>query len=92
VRSRPCGENSAPLVGGGSEVDDCDQTWTFNLLDKVLKQLAREYADTGRASQFEILQGAIGKQARQVSYMDLAARMRTSEGAVQQAVQRLRKR
>ncbi len=25
-----------------------DQTWAFNLLDDVLKQLAREYAETGR--------------------------------------------
>ena len=69
-----------------------DRTWALNLLDEVLKQLAREYADTGRAAQFEILQGAIGKQARQVSYADLAAQLGTSEGAVQQAVQRLRKR
>jgi RNA polymerase sigma factor (sigma-70 family) len=69
-----------------------DRTWTMNLLAEVLKQLAREYADTGRATQFEILQGSIGKQARQISYADLAARMGTSEGAVQQAVQRLRKR
>lgn len=69
-----------------------DQSWALNLLDEVLKQLAREYADTGRAAQFEILQGAIGKQARQVSYEDLAVQMGTSAGAVQQAVQRLRKR
>ena len=69
-----------------------DQTWALNLLDEVLKQLAREYADTGRAAQFEILQGVISKQARQVSYAELAARMGTTEGAVQQAVQRLRKR
>jgi DNA-directed RNA polymerase specialized sigma24 family protein len=33
-----------------------DQSWALNLLDEVLKQLAREYADTGRATQFEILQ------------------------------------
>jgi RNA polymerase sigma-70 factor (ECF subfamily) len=69
-----------------------DRTWALNLLAEVLKQLAREYADTGRATQFEILQGAIGKQARQIPYADLAARMGTSEGAVQQVVQRLRKR
>jgi RNA polymerase sigma-70 factor (ECF subfamily) len=69
-----------------------DQSWAVNLLEEVLNQLAREYADTGRASQFEILRGAIGLQARQVSYEDLGARMGTSAGAVQQAVQRLRKR
>jgi RNA polymerase sigma factor (sigma-70 family) len=69
-----------------------DQTWAMNLLDEVLKQLEGEYADTGRAAQFKILQGAIGNQARKVSYEDLGARMGTNVGAVQQAVQRLRKR
>ena len=58
----------------------------------MLERLAREYADTGRAAQFEVLQGAIGRQARQVPYAELAARLGTTEGAVQQAVHRLRKR
>ena len=35
---------------------------------------------------------AFGKLAREVSYAELAARMGSSEGAVQQATQRLRKR
>jgi DNA-directed RNA polymerase specialized sigma24 family protein len=69
-----------------------DRTWAVSLLDDVLKQLAREYADTGRDTQFKVLEGAIGKDARQVSYEDLAAKLGTSAGAVQQAVQRLRKR
>jgi DNA-directed RNA polymerase specialized sigma24 family protein len=69
-----------------------DRTWVLNLLDEVLKQLAREYAECGRGAWFEILQGSISKQAGQVAYADLAARMGTTEGAVQQAVQRLRKR
>jgi DNA-directed RNA polymerase specialized sigma24 family protein len=69
-----------------------DRTWVLNLLDEVLKQLAREYAESGRAARFEILQGSISKQAGQVAYADLAARLGTTEGAVQQAVQRLRKR
>jgi RNA polymerase sigma-70 factor (ECF subfamily) len=69
-----------------------DRSWALNLIEEVLKQLAREYADTGRADQFKVLQYTIGKQAPGVSYADLAARMETSAGAVQQAVQRLRKR
>ena len=69
-----------------------DRAWALNLLDEVLGQLAIEYADTGRAAQFEALQGALGKHSRQVSYADLAARLGTTEGAVQQAVQRLRRR
>jgi RNA polymerase sigma-70 factor (ECF subfamily) len=69
-----------------------DRTWALNLLEEVLKQLAREHADSGRAAQFEILQGAINKQANLASYADLAERAGMTEGAVQQAVQRLRKR
>jgi RNA polymerase sigma-70 factor (ECF subfamily) len=69
-----------------------DRTWVLNLLDEVLKQLAREYAESGRGARFEILQGAISKQSGQVAYADFAARLGTTEGAVQQAVQRLRKR
>jgi DNA-directed RNA polymerase specialized sigma24 family protein len=69
-----------------------DQAWALNLLDEVLKQLAREYADTGRPTQFERLQGAIGKGNPLVSDADLAVQLGTTEGAVQQAVRRLRKR
>jgi RNA polymerase sigma-70 factor (ECF subfamily) len=69
-----------------------DRTWALNLIEEVLRQLAREYADTGRAAQFEVHQYTIGRQAPQVSYADLSDRMGTSAGAVQQAVQRLRKR
>jgi RNA polymerase sigma-70 factor (ECF subfamily) len=69
-----------------------DQTWVFNLLDDVLTQLAGEYADSGRAAQFESLQRALGIRGRDVSYADLATQLGTSEGAVQKAVARLRKR
>lgn len=69
-----------------------DQAWALNLLDEVLKQLAREYADTGRSAQFERLQGAIGKANPVDSYAELAVQLETTEAAVQQAVQRLRKR
>ncbi len=50
-----------------------DQSWALNLLEEVLKQLEREYADTGRGAQFEVLECASAKQARQVSYEDLGA-------------------
>ena len=69
-----------------------DRTWALSLLDDVLKQLAHEYADMGRGAQFEILQGSISRQVGQVSYAELARRTETTEAAVQQAVQRLRKR
>ncbi len=59
-----------------------DQSWALNLLEEVLKQLEREFADTGRAAQFKVLQYALGTQPRQVSYEDLGARLGTSAGAV----------
>jgi len=69
-----------------------DRTWALNLLAAVLDRLAREYADSGRAAQFEALQGAIGGGPPALRYVALAARLGTTEGAVQQAVRRLRKR
>jgi RNA polymerase sigma-70 factor (ECF subfamily) len=69
-----------------------DQSWAVNLLEAVMKQLAREYDETGRGAQFEILQASISKQPGQASYAELARRAGTTEAAVQQAVQRLRKR
>ncbi len=69
-----------------------DQIWALRLLDDVLKQLAREYDETGRADQFAALRGALGQSPRADSYAALADRLGTTEGAVQQAVKRLRKR
>ncbi len=69
-----------------------DRAWALRLLDSVLEHLAREYADSGRAAQFESLQFVLSAGPRPVSYATLAARLGTTEGAVQAAVQRLRRR
>ncbi len=69
-----------------------DRAWAVGLLDSVLERLAGEYADSGRAAQFEALQVVLSEGARSVSYATIAARLGTTEGAVQAAVQRLRRR
>jgi RNA polymerase sigma-70 factor (ECF subfamily) len=69
-----------------------DRTWALNLLGTVLDRLAREYADMGRAAQFEALQGGLGGTANVIPYAELATRLGTTEAAVQQAVRRLRLR
>jgi len=69
-----------------------DRAWALRLLDGVLERLAREYADSGRAAQFEALQVVLSEGPRSVPYAALAARLGTTEGAVQAAVQRLRRR
>jgi RNA polymerase sigma-70 factor (ECF subfamily) len=69
-----------------------DRAWALNLLDAVLNRLAREHADAGRAAQFEALQGVLGGGSHAIPYAALAAKLGTTEGAIQQAVRRLRKR
>lgn len=69
-----------------------DRAWALRLLDGVLGRLAREYAETGRAAQFEALQVVLSEGPRSVPYATIAARLGTSVGAVQAAVQRLRRR
>jgi RNA polymerase sigma-70 factor (ECF subfamily) len=69
-----------------------DRTWALNLLDAVLDRLARECADSGRAAPFEALQGVLGGGRSEIPYSALAARLGTTEGAVQQMVRRLRQR
>lgn len=69
-----------------------DRCWSMSLLDDVLKRLEREYAESGRSRQFASLQGVLAGSSSDVPYAELADALGTSIGAVQQGVQRLRKR
>jgi RNA polymerase sigma-70 factor (ECF subfamily) len=69
-----------------------DRAWAIGLLDVVLARLAREAAEAGQAGRFEVLQATLGGGRSAVSYAELAARLGTTEAAVQAAASRLRKR
>jgi RNA polymerase sigma-70 factor (ECF subfamily) len=69
-----------------------EQAWSMALLESVFGRLEREYADSGRSEQFERLQVVLSEGSRAVPYATLAEHLGTTVGAVQQAVQRLRKR
>jgi RNA polymerase sigma-70 factor (ECF subfamily) len=69
-----------------------DRAWALTLLDRVLDQLAREYADSGRAALFAQLKVVLVDGPRSVSYARIAAQLGTTELAVQSAIQRLRRR
>jgi RNA polymerase sigma-70 factor (ECF subfamily) len=69
-----------------------DRAWAVTLLDRVLDQLAREYADSGRAALFERLQAVLTGGSRSVPYAQLAEELGRTEGAIQAAVHRLRRR
>jgi len=66
--------------------------WALTLLEGVLAGLRREYERTGRGATFEALKAAITVGPRPVPQAELAARLGTTEAAVQVAVHRLRKR
>jgi DNA-directed RNA polymerase specialized sigma24 family protein len=68
-----------------------DRAWSLTLLDRVLEQIAAEYAQSGRAALFEHLQVVL-TGGPSVSYATLAAQLDTTERAVQTAVWRLRRR
>jgi RNA polymerase sigma-70 factor (ECF subfamily) len=69
-----------------------DRSWALSLLDGVLERLELEYAESGRSAQFEHLQVVLSEGPRSVPYATLAEQLGTTVGAVQQGVQRLRKR
>jgi RNA polymerase sigma-70 factor (ECF subfamily) len=69
-----------------------DRAWALTLLDGVLDQLTREYADSGRAELFAQLKVVLTDGPRSVSYAGIATQRGLSEVAVQSAVQRVRRR
>ena len=69
-----------------------DRAWAVTLLDHVLTRLAAEYADSDRRDLFERLQVVLTGGPRVVSYAKLAGEFGTTEGAIQVAVHRLRRR
>jgi RNA polymerase sigma-70 factor (ECF subfamily) len=69
-----------------------ERTWALTLLDRVLERLGGEYERAGRAAQFDQLKVVLTAGPQSVPYATLAARLGTSEGTVQGAVHRIRKR
>ena len=69
-----------------------DRTWALTLLNLVLDQLAAEYAGSGRGAIFERLQGVLTPGSALSPYAALGATLGMTEGAVQVAVHRLRRR
>ncbi len=69
-----------------------DRQWALALLERVLGQLADEYARAGRADVFAALRSAISADAVAPPAAELARRLQLTEGAVRVAAHRLRQR
>lgn len=69
-----------------------DRQWAVVLLGRVLAQLEEEYRVAGKASAFVVLKPALIGARDAQPYAQMAAELRSSEGAVKVAVHRLRRR
>jgi RNA polymerase sigma factor (sigma-70 family) len=69
-----------------------DRQWARTLLERTMTRLRDEYAATGRARLFELLQGCLAKDESALAYAEIAARLNLTVAAVKMAVRRLRAR
>jgi DNA-directed RNA polymerase specialized sigma24 family protein len=69
-----------------------ERDWALALLEAVLAQLRREYEASGRGITFEVLKVVLTDDAWSAPQAELAARLGSTEGAVQVAIHRLRRR
>jgi RNA polymerase sigma-70 factor (ECF subfamily) len=87
---------SAETRFGREPADHCtpeasyERSWALALLDRVLARLAGEQERAARQAQFAQLQGCL--TGALPPYVELAAKLGTTEGAVKVAVHRLRQR
>jgi DNA-directed RNA polymerase specialized sigma24 family protein len=69
-----------------------DRAWCLTLLERVLERIKAEYVRSGRIILFERLQFVLISGSPSVPYATIADELDTTVGAVQAAVQRLRRR
>ena len=69
-----------------------ERRWALTLLDHVLARLSGEYAAADKCGQFEQLQGCLTGEKSLPPYVEIAARLGMTEGAIKVAIHRLRRR
>jgi DNA-directed RNA polymerase specialized sigma24 family protein len=69
-----------------------DRAWAVQLLENVMGRLRQEFADKGKAAEFDILQAFLGGKQVDASYERAAAQLGLSQVAIRKAAHRLRKR
>lgn len=69
-----------------------DRQWALTLLDLTVNRLREEFSEAGKPDDFDALKSCLMAGRGAIDYAEVAARLRTSEGAARVAVHRLRKR
>jgi RNA polymerase sigma-70 factor (ECF subfamily) len=84
------------LPGGQNEATSPDQVydrqWALSLLDLTMARLREEYEKAGKAGDFACLKSFLTAERGEISYGEVATKLRTTEGAARVAVHRLRRR
>lgn len=78
--------------GAGSPEQDFDRHWAMTVLERALKRLRAEAAESGKAHQFNQISPFLSQEAESGDYARLAAQLSMSAGAVAVSVHRLRHR
>ena len=69
-----------------------DRQWALTLMEQTIGGLQAEFAQAGKAEQFELLKGTLMAARGGIDYAALTGPLTMNEGAVRVAVHRLRKR
>ena len=69
-----------------------ERRWAVAVLDQVVERLRQEYADRGQGKVFDALSGCLTGETDAAARARLARRLEMTEGAVNVAVHRLRRR
>jgi RNA polymerase sigma factor (sigma-70 family) len=69
-----------------------ERQWAMTLLEQVMRQLQREYAESGRSSLYDRLEACLVRDEAALRYADIGAQFNLTEAAVKMAMQRLRAR
>ena len=69
-----------------------ERRWAYNVLERVLERLQSEFAEAGKEDRFEKLQGFLTGDTPSIPYRQVAEELQMTEGAVAEAVRRLRRR
>jgi RNA polymerase sigma-70 factor (ECF subfamily) len=67
-----------------------EQSWALTVIQGVLEQLRKDYADASKGRLFEAIQSYLSGDDGAGTYAEMAAKLNMTEGAVKMAVLRLR--
>lgn len=69
-----------------------ERRWALTVLERAMRRLEKEFVECGKQQRFERLHGYLTSAEPRAPYRQVAAELEMSEGAVREAVRRMRQR